>query len=124
MSYKHKVPIGVRIAGTWLNIKYRATVHAPDAPSVEVSGYTEPMTDHIIMISKAEHHSVDGLMSTLLHECLHAAIRITGHLATVGEKNEERLVIALENALKHTLTFKQLDASSDIKWGVRTFPFE
>jgi hypothetical protein len=90
----------------------------------EVSGYTfvDGSTPYI-KISKSQHTNMDGLMSTLLHECIHAAIRITGHLATVGERNEERLVIALEHALKHTLVFKSDSNSADIKWAVRTFPF-
>ena len=123
MNSRIRVPIKIRIAGTWFPIKYRMVVPCPNGDADEVCGYTETDLNPHISISKSQHSSFDGLMSTLLHECIHAAIRITGHLATVGERNEERLVIALEHALKHTLVFKSDSNSADIKWAVRTFPF-
>lgn len=54
-----------------------------------------------IYIDLSKHKSQEQVESTLLHETLHAALYISGQSEHMSEKQEEGVVVALENALKH-----------------------
>jgi len=59
-----------------------------------------------IRISK--DYDLESAKSTLFHECLHAALAISGQNELLNEKREEALVRMLEHAFAHSIDFDKL----------------
>ena len=54
---------------------------------------------HRIYISTEENKTPEEINSTLLHECIHAILYVSGQSQLLKEDHEEGIVIALESAL-------------------------
>jgi hypothetical protein len=111
-----KVPVEVGIMGIQFKIKYQNTVVSGGS---EVCGETV-VHNRTIKISKAEALNPESLLSTILHEIIHAILGIAGHDSTLGEK-EEAVVVSLENGLRQLVTLDEY--SPNIGWETIDFTF-
>ena len=55
--------------------------------------------DRVIEIATNPQHSQETLLATLLHECIHGILYLSGHSEELDGGKEEALVIALEHGL-------------------------
>ncbi len=55
--------------------------------------------DRVIEIATEPQHSQETLLATLLHECLHGILYMSGHSEELEDGKEESIVLALEHGL-------------------------
>lgn len=64
-------------------------------------------TSRSIKLSNSEEHE-EHLTATLFHEYLHAIFYVSGLSELVGHRQEEAIVTAMENSLRHVVNFSKL----------------
>lgn len=100
---KVKVPTKASLDGFIVNLKYVSKL--PD----DIYG---KCTDNIIEVALDKHKNKEELLSTILHEMLHAILWKTGLQALLeglSDTTEEAVVVALENHLRSAI---KLDTKS------------
>lgn len=102
MKKKIKVPTKLNLSGHEIEVSYVDRIEPP------------AMGDYMnskIRIDLSEHKTEADLKSTIIHECLHAAIERSGWselLRDISENAEEGIVVMLEKSLVPAL---KLDSS-------------
>lgn len=86
---------------TLLGARWSVVLAARNEASLEDFGETDYSSQTITLFTDPHQWwpAKGSLRQTLLHECIHAALATSGHGELVGEKQEEALTIALEQAL-------------------------
>jgi hypothetical protein len=70
-----------------------------DPKDMECFGETDTILKNITLFEETIKKFGESEQSTLFHECMHACLSTSGLSALLNEKQEEALVIALENGL-------------------------
>lgn len=92
-----RLPTKLQIAGITFKVKYVPDLASETHPG-QLYGDCD-VDERVIRINKVLHKTAGEYRATLLHESLHAALRVTGWAEVLGDKQEEALIQALENAL-------------------------
>lgn len=88
MSSLHKKPRRIMILGHELTVSFKKKMPK------DLYGYFQ--SDPMRIVIKSD---LDNWKSVLTHEVIHAILFISGHSQNMEEKEEEALVMALENGL-------------------------
>jgi hypothetical protein len=91
-----KRPTKVNVLGVPFSIEYVADLKASDGDTVMGETLGEERT---IRICTTKNKNQELVEAVILHEIIHAALYISGQTERLGDKHEESLVLALENAL-------------------------
>jgi hypothetical protein len=91
-----KRPTKVSVLGVPFTIEYVADLKASDGTTAMGETLGE---ERIIRICTTNNTTQELVESVILHEIVHAALYISGQSERLGDKHEESIVLALENAL-------------------------
>jgi Zn-dependent peptidase ImmA (M78 family) len=91
---KSKVKSSIKIGGYVFAVKYVADLK--DDQGQPLHGETDTST-RVIKINTNDSHDMQA--QTLFHECLHAALYVTGQASVLSEAAEEGIVLAIDHML-------------------------
>jgi len=101
---KTQPPSKVRLAGVEFTIEYKSKVVSDSGE--DLSGQCSG-AERLIEVSTSENKTKDARDRTLLHECLHGILHVTGLSSMINDEDkEEAIVVALENALWLLMKFR------------------
>ena len=97
MTKARKIPSSVVLLGA----KWAVRIADWNDGSMEDFGETDYSSQTITLFTgpHVRWPQKGSMQQTLLHECIHAALSTSGHGELLGDKQEEAVVIALEQAL-------------------------
>ena len=86
----------INILGDIFKIEYPAKIKGDEGENTYGETYG---VKRLIRISTQQNKTDDMMERTLLHEVIHAILHISGHSELLEDKEEESLVVLLENGL-------------------------
>lgn len=87
------VPVSFRMGGQRIRVQYTDRMD-----EAEDMGECVP-SQRLIKISTVANKSADDVVATLMHECFHMALALSGHAEVLRKGHEEGLVLGLETML-------------------------
>lgn len=100
MDVSH-LPTKILICGVPFKIVYKDRIKSDSEELVYGQTFGH---ERRIEVARSAHDTEEQVRSTLLHECLHAILHVTGQSEGLSDNQEESLVVALENALGPVIT--------------------
>jgi hypothetical protein len=94
-----KFPKSLNILGRKFSVTYSPFLDLGQGPESNVYGATQPV-ERAIYISTGVHKDEHALVSTLIHEALHAAFHVSGASVFQTENEEEACVTMLTHFIE------------------------